>query len=64
MAEWPGTVRNQYDGIELMRDILGVSDVPVVFLSAYGQDQVVAQAFEAGASDYIDKPFSPTELFA
>ena len=52
------------DGIELMRDILGVSDVPVIFLSAYGRDRVVARAFEAGASDYIVKPFSPTELVA
>ena len=52
------------DGIELMRDILGVSDVPVIFISAYGRDRVVARAFEAGAIDYIVKPFSPTELVA
>ena len=52
------------DGIALMRDMLGVSDVPVIFISAYGQDQVVARAFEAGATDYIVKPFSPTELVA
>ena len=52
------------DGIELMRDILGVSNVPVIFLSAYGRDRVVARAFEAGALDYIVKPFSPTELVA
>ena len=52
------------DGIALMCDILAVADVPVVFLSAYGRDQVVARAFESGASDYIVKPFSPTELVA
>ena len=52
------------DGIELMRDILRVADVPVVFLSVYGNDQVIARAFEQGASDYIVKPFSPTELVA
>ena len=52
------------DGIELMGDILSMADVPVVFLSAYGKDDVVAQAFEAGATDYIVKPFSPTELVA
>ncbi len=52
------------DGIALMRDMLGVSDVPVIFISAYGQDRVVARAFEAGATDYIVKPFSPTELVA
>ena len=52
------------DGIELMRDILAVADVPVIFLSAYGREEVVARAFESGAVDYIVKPFSPTELVA
>ena len=52
------------DGIELMGRILGVADVPVVFLSVYGKDYVIARAFEMGASDYIVKPFSPTELVA
>ena len=41
------------DGIDLMGDILAVADVPMIFISGYGRDQVVAQAFEAGASDYI-----------
>ena len=53
-----------FDGIELLGDILSMADIPVVFLSAYGKDQVIAQAFEAGATDYIVKPFSPTELVA
>ena len=51
-------------GIELMSDILDVADVPVIFLSAYGRDEVVARAFETGAVDYVVKPFSPTELSA
>jgi len=55
----PGT-----DGIELMKDILDVRDVPVIFLSAYGREEVVARAFEMGAADYVVKPFSPTELAA
>ena len=55
----PGT-----DGIVLMQDILRIADVPVIFLSGYGQDQVIARAFEMGADDYIVKPFSPTELAA
>ena len=53
----PGT-----DGIELMQDILAVADVPVIFLSAYGREEVIARAFEMGAVDYVVKPFSPTEL--
>ena len=51
-----------YDGIELMRGVFAIADIPVVFLSAYGQDEMIARAFDAGASDYIVKPFSPTEL--
>ena len=52
------------DGIELMRNIFETDDTPVIFVSAYGQDQLVAKAFEAGADDYVVKPFSPTELVA
>ena len=55
----PGT-----DGIGLMERFPGLSRVPVIFLSAYGRDQIIAQALEAGADDYIVKPFSPTELVA
>ena len=36
----------------------------VVFLSVYGQDEVIARAFDMGATDYVVKPFSPTELSA
>ena len=52
------------DGIELMQSIHRIADVPVVFLSAYGRDEIIARAFEAGAVDYMVKPFSPTELVA
>ena len=52
------------DGIELMETIPELAEVPVIFLSAYGRDQIIARAFEAGATDYVVKPFSPTELVA
>ena len=52
------------DGMELMKEIRQVSDVPVIFLSVNGQDDVVARAFDMGAADYVVKPFSPTELAA
>ena len=55
----PGT-----DGIKLMEDILEVDHVPVILLSGYGRDEIIARAFERGASDYVVKPFSPTELVA
>ena len=53
-----------FDGIDLMKDILAKSALPVIFLSAYGQENLIARAFETGASDYVVKPFSPTELVA
>ena len=52
------------DGITLMQRILSLTDVPVIFLSAFAQEDVVARALDAGAVDYIVKPFSPTELAA
>ncbi len=55
----PGT-----DGIELMRTVSDLAKAPVIFLSAYRQDGVIASAFESGAADYVVKPFSPTELIA
>ena len=55
----PGT-----DGIELMKQVPELDDVPVVFISAYGRDETIARALESGAVDYIVKPFSPTELVA
>ena len=55
----PGT-----DGIELMRTVPELADLPVIFISGYGRDETIARALEAGAADYIVKPFSPTELAA
>ena len=52
------------DGVELMQDVRAIANVPVIFLSDYGQEDVVARAFDMGADDYVVKPFSPTELAA
>ena len=52
------------DGMQLMKEIREVSDVPVIFLSVNGQEETIARAFEKGADDYVVKPFSPTELVA
>ena len=51
------------DGLELMKD-LRKADLPVIFVSGYGGGELISQAFESGASDYILKPFSPSELVA
>ena len=55
----PGT-----DGIELMERVPGLADLPIIFISGYGRDETIARALEAGAEDYVVKPFSPTELTA
>ena len=52
------------DGIELMRTLPALADLPVIFVSAYGRGEIIARALEAGAADYIVKPFSPVELVA
>ena len=52
------------DGIELMAQTPGLAELPVIFISAYGHDETIARALEAGAADYVAKPFSPTELIA
>ncbi|MDE0337912.1 MAG: response regulator [Caldilineaceae bacterium] len=52
------------DGIELMKRFLVIAEVPVIFLSGYDRDETIARAFDLGASDYVVKPFSTTELLA
>ena len=52
------------DGIQLLTTVPQLTRTPVIFLSAYGRDHTIARALEAGAVDYIVKPFSPTELVA
>ena len=51
-------------GFDLLKRLHEVSDVPVIFLSGSDSDESVARALNMGASDYIVKPFSPTELTA
>jgi two-component system KDP operon response regulator KdpE len=52
------------DGHALIRDIRGFSQVPVVVLSARTMDAEKVAALDAGADDYVTKPFSATELLA
>lgn len=55
----PGT-----DGIKLMESVPPLAELPVIFISGYGRDETIARALEAGAADYIVKPFSRIELTA
>jgi DNA-binding response OmpR family regulator len=52
------------DGFEACERIRRVSDIPIVFLTAKGQEGDVVNGFEIGADDYIVKPFRPGELIA
>jgi two-component system KDP operon response regulator KdpE len=52
------------DGIELIREIRKTSEAPVLIVSARGQDAEKITALDAGADDYITKPFHIGELMA
>ncbi|WP_154795188.1 MtrAB system response regulator MtrA [Occultella kanbiaonis] len=52
------------DGIEICRRIRAESGVPIVMLTAKSDTTDVVKGLEAGADDYIAKPFKPTELVA
>ncbi len=51
-----------YEACRQMKLIDDIKNVPVIFLSAKGQDEEVATGLEAGAVEYILKPFAPDEL--
>ena len=52
------------DGLELCRRLRPSSRVPVVVLSVRGEERTKVQALDAGADDYVTKPFSMEELLA
>jgi CheY-like chemotaxis protein len=51
-----------YQVTERLRASPGLAEVPIVLLTASVEDAAVSRGFEAGASDYIKKPFGPHEL--
>ena len=52
------------DGMEAMEEIRKISNVPVILLTAKSEDNDKLTGLDAGADDYITKPFSPAELLA
>jgi DNA-binding response OmpR family regulator len=52
------------DGIEVCRQLRGKSDVPIVMVTARGEEADRVLGLEVGADDYVTKPFSPRELLA
>ena len=53
-----------FDGMEVMAKVRSWSDMPIIVISARDQDTEKAAALDAGADDYLTKPFSATELMA
>jgi len=51
-----------YEACRALKETDAVKDIPVVFLSAKGQDEEIETGFDVGAIDYILKPFAPDEL--
>ena len=52
------------DGIELCRRLREWTEMPVIVLSAIGEEDAKVRALAAGADDYVTKPFGPRELIA
>jgi two-component system KDP operon response regulator KdpE len=55
----PGT-----DGLQLCRNLRAISQVPIIVLSVRGEEKTKVQALDAGADDYVTKPFGMDELLA
>jgi DNA-binding response OmpR family regulator len=52
-------------GLDVIRELRGsyeMKDVPVIFLTASVQEESIERGYQAGADDYVKKPFSPEEL--
>jgi two-component system KDP operon response regulator KdpE len=52
------------DGVEVCRRLREWSEIPIIVLSAVGEEDVKVRALAAGADDYVTKPFGPRELIA
>lgn len=52
------------DGVEVIKKLRIVSQIPIIIISARGHDREKIEALDAGADDYLTKPFSVPELLA
>ncbi len=52
-----------YEACEALKEDPNTKDIPVIFLSAKGQDAEIKRGIELGAEDYVLKPFAPEELY-
>ena len=54
----------ELDGFEVCRQVRQVSDLPIIMITARGEDYDRIMGLELGADDYVVKPFSPAEVMA
>ena len=52
------------DGLELCRRVRAISQVPIIILSAKGEEKTKVEALDIGADDFVTKPFGIDELLA
>jgi two-component system KDP operon response regulator KdpE len=52
------------DGVEVIKKLREISQIPIIIVSARGHDREKVEALDAGADDYLTKPFSVPELLA
>jgi len=70
MKEWPPDLlitdlrMPNMDGLALCRHVRTSSELPIIVLSVRGEEPTKVQALDAGADDYVTKPFSVNELLA
>ena len=70
MKDWPPDLiitdlrMPKMDGLELCRRVRADSRIPIIVLSVKGEETIKVEALDAGADDYITKPFSINELMA
>ena len=70
MKDWPPDLiitdlrMPTMDGLELCRRVRKDSRIPIIVLSVKGEETIKVEALDAGADDYITKPFSVNELMA
>ena len=53
-----------FDGVEVTKRLREWSEMPIIVLSAVGEEEAKVRALAAGADDYVTKPFGPPELVA
>ncbi|MET0753560.1 MAG: response regulator transcription factor [Pyrinomonadaceae bacterium] len=54
----------EVSGLDLCRELRKISEVPIIVLSVKGDEKIKVEALDAGADDYITKPFGMDELLA